>query len=415
MRKFVAVLAGLFAMIAAGAYPTSAAEVSPTATVPDTHWVGSWEGAPEQNTASIPAMMGAQQSYRMLVHTAFGGSVARVRFSNAYGTGPVTFADVHAGLPVGGVPDRALRDGTNQPVTFAGNRAVTVAAGQDVVSDPLPLSVPADGYVAISFYLPVQPAAPTVHTVAMTTSYMTPAGSGDHASDTGPAAFALPVASWYFVTGLDVLAPVGVHTVVALGDSITDCCDEIPDTDTRWPDFLNHRLQAADLPRVVVNAGISGNEVSEDRGGDATQGAAATIRLPRDVLGEPDVHTVILFEGINDVGVGAAASKIIDAYMNIASQLHDHRIRVLIATLTPCSGSVASGTGYITHCGTRDAVNTWIRTQHVFDGVIDFATAVANSADPELWNPAYNSGDQLHPNVLGLQRLADTVDLARLY
>jgi hypothetical protein len=141
--------------------------------LPDTHWVGSWEGPPEQSSTPNTLGVAAQQSYRMLVHTALGGSVARIRLSNAYGTGPVTFADVHVGLPVGGLPGPAVQDGTNHAVTFGGQASVTVAVGEDVVSDPLPVAVPADGYVAVSFYLPVPPAAPTGHWLAMTTSYLT--------------------------------------------------------------------------------------------------------------------------------------------------------------------------------------------------------------------------------------------------
>ena len=41
----------------------------------------------------------------------------------------------------------------------------------------------------------------------------------------------------------------------------------------------------------------------------------------------------------------------------------------------------------------RDQVNHWIRTSGEFDAVADFATAVADPADSEELNPAYNSGD----------------------
>jgi hypothetical protein len=43
--------------------------------------------------------------------------------------------------------------------------------------------------------------------------------------------------------------------------------------------------------------------------------------------------------------------------------------------------------------------------------VINFASVVANPADPDLWNPIYNSGDQLHPNQLGLKAMADSIPL----
>ena len=52
----------------------------------------------------------------------------------------------------------------------------------------------------------------------------------------------------------------------------------------------------------------------------------------------------------------------------------------------------------------RDQVNHWIRTSGEFDAVADFATAVADPADPEELNPAYNSGDFLHPTTPGTAR-----------
>lgn len=403
----------LFASAGIGAARATDTTASDDVQAESTHWVGTWEAAPEQANPLSAVVLGARQSYRMLVHTAIGGTVARIRFSNAFGTGPMDISDAHAAVPTGTHPVTALQAGTAAPVHFSSRDSITIPAGQDVYSDPVHVPVTADGYLAISFYAPHPPVTSTVHTMAMTLSYLTPPGAGDHAADVDPGAFTVPTPSWYFTTGVDVLAPSSVQTVVALGDSITDCCVELPGADTRWPDVLNRRLSAAGMPSSVVNAGISGNEVSRDRDGNALQGQAATTRLARDVLAEPNVGTVILFEGVNDVGTGVPADTIIDAYQEIAQSLHQHHIRVLIATLPPTLGAIY-GTGYTTNYRARDSVNSWIRGQQVFDGVIDFAAAVADPADPENWNPAYAIGDRLHPNPAGLQALADAIDLAAL-
>ncbi|MFF0492565.1 GDSL-type esterase/lipase family protein [Nocardia sp. NPDC004068] len=378
------------------------------------HWVGTWEAAAQQPRSWQTAALGERQSYRMLVHTTIGGTVARIRFGNAFGTAPMILSDVHAAVPVGARPVAALQPETIVPVHFSGGNSIAVPPGGDIYSDPVPVPVPADGYLAISFYAPRPPAEPTVHTMAMTISYLTLPGAGDHAADIDATAFTVPTPSWYFVTGVDVTSPPTKKTVVALGDSITDCCVTLPGTDTRWPDLLARRMAAAGLPTSVVNAGISGNEVSRDRDGNAVQGQAATTRLTRDVLGEPNVGTVILFEGVNDVGTGVPAEEIIAAYRDIADTLHRHHIRVLVATLTPTAGSVLYGPGYTTNAPVRDTVNAWIRHQHLFDGIIDFATAATDPADPEHWNPALSSGDGLHPNPAGMRALADAIDLGDL-
>ena len=43
----------------------------------------------------------------------------------------------------------------------------------------------------------------------------------------------------------------------------------------------------------------------------------------------------------------------------------------------------------------RIAVNTWIRSSGVFDGVIDFDAVTRDPSDPTRMLPAYDSGDHL--------------------
>jgi lysophospholipase L1-like esterase len=62
----------------------------------------------------------------------------------------------------------------------------------------------------------------------------------------------------------------------------------------------------------------------------------------------------------------------------------------------------------------RAAVNRWILTSGAFDGTIDFAKAVADPTDPRMINPAYDSGDHLHPNDVGYQVMADAISLHML-
>jgi len=59
----------------------------------------------------------------------------------------------------------------------------------------------------------------------------------------------------------------------------------------------------------------------------------------------------------------------------------------------------------------REQVNRWIRTSRAFDAVADFAKAVADPPDPTELNPAYDSGDFLHPNDAGYRRIAATINL----
>src|SRR5262249_29189346 len=69
------------------------------------------------------------------------------------------------------------------------------------------------------------------------------------------------------------------------------------------------------------------------------------------------------------------------------------------------------GAGYYSPAGEtiRKAVNAWIRTSGGFDGVVDFDAVMRDPAKPLRLNPAYDSGDNLHPNDAGYDAMADAV------
>jgi lysophospholipase L1-like esterase len=60
----------------------------------------------------------------------------------------------------------------------------------------------------------------------------------------------------------------------------------------------------------------------------------------------------------------------------------------------------------------RETLNTWIRTNHQADGFIDFEKATQDPAHPDMFNPAYDSGDHLHPNDAGYKAMGDSIDLS---
>ena len=162
----------------------------------------------------------------------------------------------------------------------------------------------------------------------------------------------------------------------------------------------------------MVNAGISGNRLLR-----YGAGPTALARLDRDVLSVPGVKTIILLEGINDIGRGFAPAGAREpvslealqaADQQIIARAHEHGIRVIGATLTPYQGaSYASPEGE----QVRQGLNQWIKTSGAFDGVIDFAAAVADAKDPLTIAAPYNIRDHLHPNDAGYKAMGDAIDL----
>ncbi|MCQ6497957.1 hypothetical protein NPN26_24270, partial [Vibrio parahaemolyticus] len=76
---------------------------------------------------------------RQIVHLSGGGTMVRVRLSNSPGTAPLRIDAAALGK---GAPASAIVT-ANARLTFSGAPAVTIPAGADVYSDPLPLATKA--------------------------------------------------------------------------------------------------------------------------------------------------------------------------------------------------------------------------------------------------------------------------------
>lgn len=375
------------------------------------HWVGAWAAAQQSGGPSA-----TDKTYRQLIHTSIGGSSLRLRFSNAYGHKPLVLRDVTVALPSTptgpGLDAKSVRH-----VRFASGASVTIPPGKEARSLPLSFDVPADKWLAVSFYAPGEHTSTTYHSQAWGVNWESLPSGTSQASDPSGSSF-LPSFSWTYLAGLDVTAPMSVSTIVALGDSITDCMLSVPHANTRWPDLLNDRLvaQPGGQRFSVVNAGINGNEISEDYGDTADSGEAGMTRIARDVFSVPNVSTLIVFEGVNDIAQGVGADQIIGAYERIIGAAHQRGIRVLISTMTPTLGAMGAGhPNTDTFRNTRQKLNSWLeKNQRRFEGLLHFGEVVQDPVVTDIWNPLYTEGDQTHPNPLGLKVIADSIPLGLL-
>ena len=354
-----------------------------------------------------------------------------MRFSNVLGTKPVIFDGVYIGLHR---TSSALVNGTNRPVTFGGKRSVTVPPGDSVWSDGTALSFVRDGTspdlagrkLAVSFHVAGESGPMTWHAKALQTSYLSMPGAGPKGADDGEAAFPISTTSWYFIDALDMKMPADAGAIVAFGDSITDGTLSTLNGDDRWPDVLARRLHAAYGNRLaVVNAGIGGNQVAGPKEYSPQTpfagGPAAVSRLDRDVLSLSGVTAVIWFEGINDFSKNANATvEAVQAAMKegvdrIRARLPG--VRVIGATLTPALGANNPSYGFPEQDEKRKALNEFIRTSGVFDGVADFDRVIIDPATGAM-KPQFvhnttvgGAGDNLHPNRLGYMAMGRAIDL----
>ena len=376
-------------------------------------WVATWAAAPQlTEPANLPPAPGfADATLRQVLHVSIGGQRIRVRFSNAFGRTPLTLQAVRVARAAGGGATDAA---TDRALTFRGRPSVTIPEGALAVSDPVDFDLRPLSDLAVIVRLVGAPADVTGHPGSRTTSYLQ-AGDATAAADLSAA---VRVEHWYFLSGVEVVADSAARAVAILGDSITDGRGSTTDGNNRWPDNLARRLQSAGPTKqvAVLNLGIGGNRLLRDG-----LGPNALARLDRDVLAQPGVRWLIVFEGINDIGTASGArakgepaatgEEIIGAYEQIIERVHALGIRVYGATLMPFEGFAYSNYFTPESEAERRKVNEWIRTSGRFDAVIDFDAMTRDPERPSRLSAAVDGGDHLHPSAAGYRIMADAIDL----
>jgi lysophospholipase L1-like esterase len=372
------------------------------------HWVTTWGCAPQlTESGNVPAAPLANSTLRQFVRSSIGGNHLRVRFSNAYGTSPVTMNSVHFALAPatasGGTGD--IYTATDKALTFHGAPSINIPAGEVVYSDPFDYSLPALTNVAISIYFGNLSSTTICGHPGSRSGYFIKSGNVVTAANMSGATTA---AHWYIITGIEVLADSSSKTISILGDSITDGRGSTDNANNRWPDDLANRLitNAPTAGIGVDNMGVGGNGLF---GG---LGVAAQSRFDRDILNQNGVRYFICFIGVNDIGGGSTAASMIPVYQTFANKAHVRGLLAYGATITPFGGNAYYTTA---NEATRQAVNAWFRTNTVYDGVLDFDLAARDPLNQTNINPLYynglNASDGLHMNPAGYQALANAIDL----
>lgn len=315
---------------------------------------------------------------RQTVRTTIGGKRLRLHFSNLFGDAPLTMKSVQL---------------ENTALSFQGDKVVTIPPGKAIVSDAFDYPLAPMSDLAITIRFGDVPAQLTGHPGSRSTSLLQPDSPQP-----------IKITHWYVLTGIDTLAPADVFEIVVLGDSITDGRGSTTDGNDRWTDDLARRLRGQ---ISVLNEGLGGNAV---RG--SGNGPPAVFRFERDVLGQNAPRWLIVLEGVNDIGVSrspAVAAELIAAYSHFIEEAHANHIRVYGVPILPFGKSMYSSPE---HEAARQTVNEWIRTSGKFDAVIDMDSAVRDPAEPSNLMSAYDTGDHLHPNATGYQKMADSIDLS---
>jgi len=157
---------------------------------------------------------------------------------------------------------------------------------------------------------------------------------------------------------------------------------------------------------TVISVAVGGTRLTDPEGKDPN---ALIRKWPSLLDATPKPTVIVVGIGINDVALTSNA-EFSDAYRKIVSSAQERGIHVIPATMSPCNATLK-------HCGVlqpqRRALNNWLRAHWGADKVADFSNAVRKPGTETL-DPAYDSGDGLHLNAAGTQRIADSVPLNRI-
>ncbi len=402
-------------------------------------WAISWGASPE-DTASVGSnSSGGEQTFRSFFYPTVSGTKERVRFSNYFGTSPVTIGA--ARLAIATLPP-AVDPTHDVALSFSGSPSVTIAPGAEVMSDPVSLPYAFGQKMAVTAYVQGGFTSLSQHESQVITNYSSVPNSGDETTDAAGTSLSQSNTNWFLISGMDVYGQYQ-GTVALFGSSTIDGHNsDYGDTnayptanvavpgqdDDRISDALARTLNAAGYHIGVLNAGILGDFAGPSSG--STSGSPGVDRIGRDVLRQPGVTTVVIDLGQVDLRQNNCgdATEVEASLQNMVAQAYAAGVRVILGTIAPASyctnaSSANYGPNPVNNGGPfagdinpgpenpdnvqRQLVNTWIKTTGAsLPGVVaiaDFEAVLADPDHPDFIIPTLNSGDNFHPNGAGYQ------------
>ena len=181
-------------------------------------------------------------------------------------------------------------------------------------------------------------------------------------------------------------------SLLVLGDSFTSRSSQPGFGPYRWTDLL--------LPSgiSVANDGTGGGEITRD----GLYGSYDGITRLKALLQEPWATWLAIELGTNDLSSGVSAAGVLASLSQAASMGTAQTLNTVIFTLPPRQANVGWTPAME---AARVLVNTTLTTDAWASDrgvkIFDVDKLLQDPARPSYLNPAYDSGDGLHPNAAG--------------
>ncbi|MDQ1631941.1 MAG: hypothetical protein QOC80_1913, partial [Frankiaceae bacterium] len=323
-------------------------------------------------------------SCRFLTRLSGSGTRVRVEFNSVPNSRGFTVLRASIALPVAAGRLDVL-PATSRLLTFAHWPQTRVDGGRSVLSDPLGVVVRPGTAVLVTVTASAGDASSKgVHT--------DPSGcrSGEPASvGTAPGSVFSTASNVRWVRSI-LTDGVAQRSVVALGDSIT----EGPSDAAPW----TQQLLAAGM--LVGNAGVYGGAISRAGFLDTPAG----IVRARALLDEPNVTDLVVLLGTNDIAFGSSDAGVLAALDQVITAARDRGVKISVCTILPRSDVGWTAASEAKRISVNNHLKgNWLSSRGAT--LIDTAAAMQDPSVPTRLLAAYNSGDGLHPNVVGARQL----------
>ena len=346
---------------------------------------------------SFPPIDLSNNSLRQIFKISMGGEKFRIKISNKYGNDSLEIKSISI--------SKSHSQGTGQielntikKLTFNNNEFITIPKGEEEYTDIFNYILPSESEIAVSIFFGKIPSELTGHKFSMTNSFI------EEGNKINEEKFSSKhkTAHWFFISNIDILSSKPIKGLVCFGDSLTDSRFSTIDKQERWPDFLFKKLKKEKIDIAINNQGLSGSFLS-------TMGLE---RFEEDVLKQKGVKYVIVLYGINDVTkLNLKENIVIDCFKKIIKRAHEANMLVFGGTITPFKG-------YRLYSeeknNIRNKVNEWIRSckkiNDGFDEYIDFDLVIRDNNDITQIKHKYNSGDGVHLNSLGYEKMVEELN-----
>lgn len=399
-------------------------------------WVASWGTSIVDGNIKIAGIrvqdfFPSDSTIRIELQVTTGGEKLKFKFSNEYGSEPITFGEVSVAKTIKS-GKTTIDSASSIPVTFHGQKSITIPAGKTIWSDAIAIATSPLERISLSIFFDKTTKITSTGLANARTFLSTRPAFGNKSQVTKKS---LSIPSEVNISS----GTITYHTTPFLSEIDTytrnpKSCSAVFIGDSTLVNntYLHYaeKLVNAGYKNVgIINEAVIGNKLMSDGTGliGNLYGNAMIKRFNRDALSISGVKYIFVKIGLNDIAhqfsksLGRdtpklTAAQIIEGYKDITARAHANGIKIYFFTKSPWKGYERSFLGQKgdlqwnkTMQKMCDELDQWVKTTNLIDGYID-CSQLANPADKYAMCPSFTP-DGAHLTEIGSIAMADFIPL----